>query len=197
MTTPIVIMALRVLSDKKEGWKAVGTLSSTHSQDLRIIEAKAGIRSIHEAKALAYHMNVGEMPWDRAGIFIDGSEVIVPAANYKRGSVCNGTHHRPRCLGVGCHYEADGFPREKREPKPEIDEPKIVHWRELLQNIAAGVSHHELASPSSMEVILRDGDGEVVLKAGIATVLDYIASDLYWNEESDWSDARTAEVSVF
>jgi len=66
--------------------------------------------------------------------------------------------------------------------------------RELLQTIAAGLNRHHDVKGACLEVALFDADGTEVLVTDVPTVLDYLANDLTWNEESDWSDAVYAEV---
>jgi hypothetical protein len=82
---------------------------------------------------------------------------------------------------------------------PCCDDPKIKNWRTLLQNIAAGLNKHNQTNLGCLEVVffennpLTDLDEEIV-KTGVQTALDWIANDIYWNEEADWSNATHAEV---
>jgi len=79
--------------------------------------------------------------------------------------------------------------------KDPPDEPTIKNKTDLLLNIAHGLNKHDTCKISDLEVVLLE-DGEEVLRAGVATALDYLANDIYWNEESDWRNANLAEVRV-
>lgn len=71
----------------------------------------------------------------------------------------------------------------------------IKNCHELLQIIAAGVNHYSNHHVYNLEVTFTD-EGEEVLTTDVATALDYLANDIYWNEEGDWSNANSAEVRV-
>ena len=73
-------------------------------------------------------------------------------------------------------------------------EANIKYRDELLDGIATGLKQHEDVRICNLEVILSDGDGNVVLKTSVPDVLNYIANDIYWDEETDWSKARLVEV---
>ena len=64
---------------------------------------------------------------------------------------------------------------------------------ELLQNIAAGVNKLDHNKVGDLEVVFYE-DGKEVLATGLATALDYLAQDIYWNEEGSWANAERAEV---
>jgi|TARA_Y100000034_G_scaffold121388_1_gene165528 hypothetical protein len=70
---------------------------------------------------------------------------------------------------------------------------KIKRANELLHLIAAGLNQHKQVALCNLEVALLCG-GEEVLVADVQTVLDYLANDIYWNEDGDWSSADTAVV---
>jgi hypothetical protein len=74
-----------------------------------------------------------------------------------------------------------------------MENQKIKHLTDLLQNIAAGVNHHQSHRVYALEVVLFEDDKEV-LRTNLATILDYLANDIYWNEESDWRNANRAKV---
>lgn len=77
----------------------------------------------------------------------------------------------------------------------------------LLADVARGLSKlvkEHLARPlharskldvCCIEVIFYDGK-EVVLTTDLAMALDYLANDIYYDEESNWSGATRAEVRV-
>lgn len=71
----------------------------------------------------------------------------------------------------------------------------IRHKISLLQNIAAGLNQHERRKVCDLEVSLYQ-DGKCVLQTSVPTALDYLANDIYWNEENNWSEANIAEVTV-
>lgn len=71
---------------------------------------------------------------------------------------------------------------------------KIVHWREVLDDIASGLKAHGSDRLCNLEVELTNGDGEVVLVTDVPTVLDYLANDTYWGEDGSWEDALVAQV---
>jgi len=73
---------------------------------------------------------------------------------------------------------------------------KITRWRELLQDIAAGVCKLDNVRSGLLHVRLYQ-DGTEVLSAPLATVLGYLANDVYWNEENNWSGADRATVEVY
>ena len=59
------------------------------------------------------------------------------------------------------------------------------------------LNKHRECRTVHLEVMLFDADsGEEVLRTDVPPVLDYVANDIYWNEEGDWSDANRAEVRV-
>lgn len=71
----------------------------------------------------------------------------------------------------------------------------IKNWQSLLQNIAAGLNKFEDVKISYLEVLLYKNK-HLVLCTDLQTALDYIANDIYWNENSNWSDANKAVVRV-
>jgi hypothetical protein len=70
---------------------------------------------------------------------------------------------------------------------------KIKNAFDLLQNIAAGLHKHHMSRVANLEVILYQ-DNEAVCSGDVQTVLDYLANDLWWNEENEWDGADRAEV---
>lgn len=72
---------------------------------------------------------------------------------------------------------------------------KIKNMRGLLQNIAAGLNRFDYIRVSNLEVIFYENDQEV-LRTNVQTALDYLANDIYWNGDGDWSQATHAEVRV-
>lgn len=73
-------------------------------------------------------------------------------------------------------------------------EPRnIKRTFELIQTIAAGLNRHNMSRTGDLEVYLYK-DGKIVLKTGVATALDYLANDIWWNEEGEWDKANRAEV---
>jgi len=75
-------------------------------------------------------------------------------------------------------------------------EPKIKHWRALLQTLATGLNQHDHIPVSGLDVHVHGSEG-VVLRCSPQTLIDYIANDIYWNEDGDWSDATHVTVQVF
>ncbi|MCK5603598.1 hypothetical protein KAR91_17060 [Candidatus Pacearchaeota archaeon] len=69
----------------------------------------------------------------------------------------------------------------------------IKNKMDLLLNIAHDLNRHNTCSIANLEVVFYE-DKEVVLETGVATALEYLANDIYWNEESNWSNANLAEV---
>lgn len=72
---------------------------------------------------------------------------------------------------------------------------KIKRPFDLLQNIAAGLNKLEGKPVWNLEVLFYK-DGEVVLRTGLPQALDYLANDIWWNEEGEWDDAEIAEVKT-
>jgi hypothetical protein len=72
---------------------------------------------------------------------------------------------------------------------------EIRHREGLLQNIASGLSRFQENKIYNLQVRFLE-DGKTVLKADVPTALDYLANDIYWNEESDWSNANIAVVEI-
>jgi hypothetical protein len=70
---------------------------------------------------------------------------------------------------------------------------KIKNAFDLLQNIAAGLNQRTMDTVCNLEVILYT-DGEPVLRTDVATALDYLANDLWWNGDGEWDNADRAEV---
>lgn len=76
----------------------------------------------------------------------------------------------------------------------------IVNRELLLQQIADQLKHLDRQTKQgiklcSLEVVLKEAN-EVVLRTDLTTALDCLVSDIYWNEESNWSGATLAEVGV-
>lgn len=76
-----------------------------------------------------------------------------------------------------------------------MSEWKIKNRETLLQNIAAGLNHRKTSCLVHLEAVFYE-DGEVVMKRDVPTALDYLANDIYWDEDSDWSNADTASVET-
>lgn len=73
----------------------------------------------------------------------------------------------------------------------------LQHPHELLDSIARGVSCLSgKCSVDCIEVVFIVGEGEQKEEYafGLAQALDAIANDLHWNEQGDWSAAKTALV---
>ena len=78
----------------------------------------------------------------------------------------------------------------------------IRHQRELLQQIADGLG--KLQGPGAVrigaiEVIFVTevpGGSEERYRFGLASALDALANDIYWDERGNWSGARLARVEV-
>lgn len=84
--------------------------------------------------------------------------------------------------------------------KLDLDSIKQLHIKNrdsLLHDIARGVKalseKHPSAKMSCVEVVLLQGSS-VVLKTDVSTVMEYLADDIYYNEESDWSNADNVVV---
>jgi len=71
----------------------------------------------------------------------------------------------------------------------------IMNAGKLLQDISDGINQHHQNSIACLEVIFYE-DGEEVLKTGLPTALNYLANDIYWNEEGNWSLADMAKIKV-
>lgn len=70
---------------------------------------------------------------------------------------------------------------------------KMTNAFDLLQNIAAGLNKHHMTRIANLEVIFYEDD-EALLKTDVQTALDYLANDIWWNEEGEWDSAHRAEV---
>jgi len=78
----------------------------------------------------------------------------------------------------------------------------IKHREELLQQIAAELNKLRDHRICDLAIILSDGvevsaegdecDDEYAFD--LPTFLDYLANDIYWNEEANWANARRAIV---
>jgi len=53
-----------------------------------------------------------------------------------------------------------------------------------------------VAELNELEVQFFDDDGKAVWKGSLIQALDNIANEIYWDEQSDWSEATSAEVFV-
>lgn len=62
----------------------------------------------------------------------------------------------------------------------------------LLQQIAAGVNKHKNVPAQCLRVTFRTDDDEY--EFNLASALDVLANDLYWDERGDWSEAKIAMV---
>ena len=69
----------------------------------------------------------------------------------------------------------------------------IKNKMDLLLNIAHGLNRHNTCRISDLEVVFYEND-TIVLETNVQTALDYLANDIYWNEDSCWSNANLAEV---
>lgn len=72
-----------------------------------------------------------------------------------------------------------------------MNDRKIKNMEGLLQNIAAGLNLH--SKLGNLEVVFYENNKEV-LCTNVQTALDYLANDIYWNEDNDWSQATHAKV---
>ena len=72
----------------------------------------------------------------------------------------------------------------------------IKNMEILLQNIAAGLNKLKQHKICNLEVVFYK-DKEIVLNTDVQTALDYLANDVYWNAENNWTDANTAKVRTF
>lgn len=77
----------------------------------------------------------------------------------------------------------------------------IKHQRELLQQIAAGVKKHDGARVHNLKVTLQvdpvDGPEGQDYEFDLATALDCLANDIYWDDRGNWAEARLAKVETF
>ena len=71
----------------------------------------------------------------------------------------------------------------------------IKYRDDLLQLVIDGINKYKDKTIASLEVVLYK-DKEAIFTADLATTLNYLINDIYWNEEGDWSDANLAEVRV-
>lgn len=76
------------------------------------------------------------------------------------------------------------------------DVRSIKYHDSLLQQIADGLDCIGPETPLCYIEIDLYQDFERKLKAPLATMLNYLANDTYWNEEADWSEADTAIVTI-
>ena len=72
---------------------------------------------------------------------------------------------------------------------------EIQNRDELLSDLARSLAPYGDTKLDLLEVTLFCG-GEPVLKAGVRTVLEYLADDIYWNEDSNWSEADSLKTEV-
>ena len=81
----------------------------------------------------------------------------------------------------------------------------IVHRDSLLDQIARGLRalvddavgrRGQTLAIESLEVQLFVGE-QCRLACDVPMALSYLANDIYWDEQFDWSDADRAEVSVY
>lgn len=70
----------------------------------------------------------------------------------------------------------------------------------MLDDIARGLRALLVKSPdvklSCIEVRLWDGE-DCLLTCYLPTAVEYLANDIHWNEEGDWSSATRATVDTF
>lgn len=85
------------------------------------------------------------------------------------------------------------------EPAPEDETMTertrhLKHADRLLQDIADGLVGKD-AGPRLLCVTFHCGNDKYDFD--LATAIDVIANDLYWDERGDWSDADRATVSTY
>lgn len=73
--------------------------------------------------------------------------------------------------------------------------PELIYREDLLHSFAKRLEglENEGRSLQSTEAHLKLADGTVVLKTSPATALNFIVNDVYWDEESNWSEAVAVE----
>lgn len=71
---------------------------------------------------------------------------------------------------------------------------KIRRRDALLSDLARGLAGFWDRKMGCLEVVLKDVHGEPVLAGDVPIVLGFLADDIYYNAESDWSDAYSLEV---
>ena len=70
----------------------------------------------------------------------------------------------------------------------------IVNRETILQNIAAGLNYRLEHKVADLTVTFYCPDGTIDFS--VPDALDYLANDIYWNEEANWADATSAKVRV-
>lgn len=73
---------------------------------------------------------------------------------------------------------------------------KIKNREKLLQDITDGLKRHAFVKLGCLEVHLYSEDEECLLEAYVHTALDFIINDIYYDENSNWSEATSAKVVV-
>ena len=78
----------------------------------------------------------------------------------------------------------------------EASQWKLKHREALLQTLASGLNQYPGHRMGDLNVSFMH-DGEVLLSLGVAQAVDYIANDLWWDADSDWSEATHVVVKTF
>lgn len=73
-----------------------------------------------------------------------------------------------------------------------VEDWHIVNREAILQGIASGLKQYEDKRVQDLKVVLYLPEGTVEFY--VAEMLDYLANDIYWNEDHDWSNASHAKV---
>lgn len=68
----------------------------------------------------------------------------------------------------------------------------MVNRETVLQNIASGLNEHSKKKVEDLVVVLYLPEGTIEFP--LAMMLDYLANDIYWNEDDNWSQASHAKV---
>ena len=73
---------------------------------------------------------------------------------------------------------------------------KLPHKNAWLQQIADGLKRNFLARTGANEVGLVDKHNEIEYTFELATFIDYIANEVYWDERGDWSQISELSLRV-
>lgn len=73
---------------------------------------------------------------------------------------------------------------------------KLPHKNAWLQQIADGMKRNFMARTGSQEVVLVDKENEIEFAFDLATFIDYIANEVYWDERGDWSQISELRLRV-
>lgn len=76
-------------------------------------------------------------------------------------------------------------------------EGRIKQHRKLLQDIADGLKANHNVRVHDLQVRMYSAkEADVVLVRDVPTALDYLANDIWWDENGEWADACEARVEV-